>query len=80
VMRLVLAQALSLTAAGIVAGIAGALAATRLLSSLLYGISPTDPATFAGSALLLAGVAAAASYLPTRRAARVDPMVALRSP
>ena len=79
VMRLVLAQALSLTALGLALGIAGALVATRLLSSLLYGISPTDPATFAGSALLLAGVAAVASYLPTRRAARVDPTVALRA-
>jgi putative ABC transport system permease protein len=78
VVRLVLGQGLRVTAIGIVFGVAGALVLTRFLQSLLYEVRPTDPPTFVGVLLLLVTVSAAASYLPARRAVRVDPMVALR--
>jgi ABC-type antimicrobial peptide transport system permease subunit len=78
VFKLVVGNGMRLTIAGVVIGLAGALAATRLLASLLYGIRPTDFATFAGVSLLLASVAFLASYIPARRATRVDPLVALR--
>jgi putative ABC transport system permease protein len=74
----VLREALGLTAAGIAIGVAGGLALTRILSSMLYGVAATDPATFAAVSLLLLAVALAASYVPARRATRVDPVVALR--
>ena len=67
-----------LTGAGLAIGIAGAAAAARLLSTLLFGITPLAPATFIAVSAILAGVAMAASMVPTRRAAAVDPMVALR--
>jgi putative ABC transport system permease protein len=78
VLRLVLTQAMGLTAAGIVAGIVGAFAVTRLLQTLLFQVTPTDAATFIGVSVVLSGVALLASYLPAHRAARVDPMIALR--
>jgi putative ABC transport system permease protein len=76
--KAVLRQSLRLTSVGLALGLAGALAATRIIRSLLYEVSPTDPLTFVCVGVLLAGVALLASYLPARRAARVDPMVALR--
>jgi predicted permease len=78
VVRLVLGQGLRVTAIGIVFGVAGALVLTRFLQNLLYEVQPTDPTTFVGALLLLFTVSVAASYLPARRAVRVDPMVALR--
>ena len=63
---------------GVVLGLLGALAATRVLSSLLFEVATTDPLTFAGVAGFLTVVAVAACYLPARRASRVDPMTALR--
>jgi len=78
VLRLVLGQAAKLAMMGVVVGIAVALALTRLMSTLLFGVSAADPTTFAGVALLLVVVALAASYIPVRRAMKLDPMVALR--
>lgn len=77
-MRLVVGQGLLLLGIGIVVGILGALALTRWLASFLYGIRPTDPATFGCVIVILAGVAFVASYIPARRATTVDPMMALR--
>jgi putative ABC transport system permease protein len=78
ILRLILGQGLGLAAAGITAGIGGALALTRVMQSLLFHVNATDPATFAGIALLFLLVALAASYIPARRATRIDPMAALR--
>jgi len=79
VVRMVLAQGLTLTGAGLVAGLAGAAALTRLMAAVLYDVTPTDPWTYATVVVGLTGVAAAASLLPAWRAARVDPLVALRT-
>jgi putative ABC transport system permease protein len=76
---LVLAHGLGLTLAGLVIGLFVSLAATRALSTMLYEVSATDPVTFGAISAVLALVAAAASYLPARRAMRVDPLVALRA-
>ena len=78
VMRLVIGRGLLLLGIGMIIGIAGALAITRSLASFLYGIRPTDPLTFAGVVVILASVAFLASYIPARRATKVDPMIALR--
>jgi putative ABC transport system permease protein len=78
VLRLVLGEGARMAALGIAIGIVASLAVTRLVSSLLFGISATDPLTFSGVALLLSLVALAAAYIPARRAMRVDPVTALR--
>ena len=77
--RMVLREGLLMAAAGIAAGLVAALAGGRLLGGLLYGVEATDPLTFVVVPLLLAGVALLASYLPARRATRVDPTTALRA-
>jgi predicted permease len=79
VLRLVIGRALMLAGIGVVAGLLGAAALTRVVGSLLIGVSATDPASFAGVALLLGAIAALAGYLPARHATRVDPLVALRA-
>jgi putative ABC transport system permease protein len=79
VAALVVRQGLALATGGVVLGLAGAAASTRLIASWLYGVTPLDAATFAWSAAGMLAVALAASYVPARRAARVDPLVALRA-
>jgi predicted permease len=78
VLRLVLSQGMLTTVVGLAIGITGALALTRAMQSLLFGVSANDPLTFAGVALLLGAAALLANYIPARRATKVDPMVALR--
>ena len=78
VRQLVVRQGMTPVLIGVVVGVGAALLLTRLMSSLLFGVSATDPATYAGVALFLAGVALAASWLPARRATRVQPVIALR--
>jgi putative ABC transport system permease protein len=78
ILRMVLRQGLGLAIGGAAVGLACALVVSRLIAGALYGVTPTDPLTFAGVALLLIGVALLACYIPARRALRVDPMTALR--
>jgi ABC-type antimicrobial peptide transport system permease subunit len=79
VLGLIVGQGARLAAVGVALGLAGAVALTRLLAALLYGVTPTDAVTLAVVVVVLAGTAIVASYLPARRAMRVDPSVALRA-
>ena len=79
VLRLVLRQGLKLALVGLALGLIASLAVTRVLANFLYDVKPTDPATFAAVSLLLVAIALLAAYNPARRAARIDPLVALRS-
>jgi len=78
VLRLVMGEAAAVACTGIAAGLAGALALTRLMSGLLYGVGATDPATFAAVCAVLGLVALGATWMPARRAIAVDPLAALR--
>jgi ABC-type antimicrobial peptide transport system permease subunit len=78
VRRLILGQTLKLTLIGVTVGLVGSSLLAQFLASLLFGVGMHDPLTFLGVAVLLIAVALAASYIPARRAMRVDPMVALR--
>ena len=78
VVRLVVVQGVALALAGVIAGTVAALALSRMLSGMLYGVQPSDPATFFAVSFILSVVAVIATYIPARRAAKVDPMVALR--
>ncbi len=78
VLAMVMRQGLVLVAIGVVIGVAGALALTRLIASQLFGVWPSDPATFVVVAVTLVGVAALTTFVPAMRATRVDPVVALR--
>ena len=78
ILRLMIGQGVGLALAGICIGLGGAVALTRVMSTLLFHVSATDPATFAGIASLFLIVALGASYIPARRATRIDPIAALR--
>jgi putative ABC transport system permease protein len=78
VLRLVIGQGLKLAGAGLLIGSAGSFALMRVMKTLLFGVSAADPLTFAASALLLLSVSLAACWIPARRAAKVDPLIALR--
>jgi len=79
VLKLILRHGLALTAVGVGIGLLGALACTRVLSSLLYEVSVVDPWTFVGVSLLLAAIALLACYVPAHRATKTDPLIALRA-
>ncbi|MCU1385157.1 MAG: permease [Acidobacteria bacterium] len=79
VRALFLRHGLALTLAGLVLGTGAAMLVTPIMSTLLYGVAPTDPVTYAGVAIILAAVTLLATYLPARRASRVEPIIALRS-
>jgi putative ABC transport system permease protein len=78
VLKLVVVQGLKLVGIGVAIGLVAALILTRVMSSLLYGVSSTDPTTFAVISLVLVGAGVLASYIPARRATKVDPIIALR--
>ncbi|MFY9557356.1 MAG: FtsX-like permease family protein [Blastocatellia bacterium] len=78
VLKMIIGQGIRLVAMGIGAGLIGAFALTRLMASLLYNVSATDSATFVSISVILAGVALGACFVPARKAAKVDPMIALR--
>jgi len=78
ILRMILWRSAALVAGGLATGLAGAWAATRVLKNFLFEVTPFDPLTFAAVSLLLALVALAACYIPARRAAAIDPLVALR--
>jgi ABC-type antimicrobial peptide transport system permease subunit len=78
ILGMTMRQGVQLVAVGIAIGIAGALVLTRLMASLLFGVSATDPGTFAAITVILAGVALLASYIPAMRSMKVDPVIALR--
>ncbi|HEV8498837.1 MAG TPA: FtsX-like permease family protein, partial [Gemmatimonadaceae bacterium] len=79
VLGMVVGRGLRLAGLGVAIGLAASLVLTRLMQGVLYGVTPTDPLTFSGVAVALLAVAAFASWLPARRATRVDPLVALRA-
>ena len=79
VRRMVVSQGAKVVLAGVVLGVAVALASTRLLDTLLYGISALDPVVFAATSIMMIGIGMLASYMPARRASRVDPIESLRN-
>jgi ABC-type antimicrobial peptide transport system permease subunit len=79
VLRLIIGEGMRVVAIGVVAGLGGALLVTRLMTSVVYGVRVTDPMTYAGVAALLTAVALLASYIPARRATRIDPLTAMRT-
>jgi ABC-type antimicrobial peptide transport system permease subunit len=79
VLRMVVRQGMTMTLIGLALGLVGVIALSRVMVGLLYGVSPTDPLTFAGVSMVLLLVALLACLIPARRATRVDPIVALRS-
>jgi putative ABC transport system permease protein len=78
-LKLIVGHGMKLVLAGLVLGVAGALALTKVLAGMLFNVRASDPVTFVAVGTLLAAVGAMACYLPARRAAKVDPMVALRA-
>jgi ABC-type antimicrobial peptide transport system permease subunit len=79
VLRMILRESLTLVCLGVASGLAGAYIGSRLIATMLFGLSPTDPVTYGASALILAAITLLASLLPARRASRVDPMIAFRA-
>jgi ABC-type antimicrobial peptide transport system permease subunit len=79
ILRLVAAQGFAVALIGVAIGLAGALALTRLMSSIIFGVQPNDPVTFAGVTVVISLVALLASYFPARRAARMDPVQSMRA-